>query len=158
RRHVERPDGGDGGGAARRGDRGRGQHRGGDRRRDRAAGAARGSRGDCPGGRPLAARPVPRVGARCRGTPVRDPSLRRPGARRGAREAVRGTPRAPDEESGVSAGNGAQRQRVLVVGLDAATFDLVLPWAESGALPTIARLLREGAHAPLRSTLPALTP
>jgi predicted AlkP superfamily phosphohydrolase/phosphomutase len=47
---------------------------------------------------------------------------------------------------------------VLVVGLDAATFDLVLPWARSGALPTIGRLLREGAYAPLRSTLPALTP
>ena len=58
----------------------------------------------------------------------------------------------------MSAGNGTQRRRVLVVGLDAATFDLVLPWAESGALPTVARLLREGAHAPLRSTLPALTP
>jgi predicted AlkP superfamily phosphohydrolase/phosphomutase len=45
-----------------------------------------------------------------------------------------------------------------VVGLDAATFDLVLPWAEAGVLPTTARLLREGVHAPLRSTLPALTP
>jgi predicted AlkP superfamily phosphohydrolase/phosphomutase len=44
------------------------------------------------------------------------------------------------------------------VGLDAATWDLVLPWAESGALPTIARLIREGVRAPLRSTLPALTP
>ena len=58
----------------------------------------------------------------------------------------------------MSAGNGAGRRRVLVVGLDAATFDLVLPWARSGALPTIGRLLREGAYAPLRSTLPALTP
>ncbi len=50
------------------------------------------------------------------------------------------------------------RRRVLVVGLDAATFDLMLPWAEAGHLPTVARLLREGVHAPLRSTLPALTP
>ncbi len=50
------------------------------------------------------------------------------------------------------------RRRVLVVGLDAATFDLVLPWAEAGVLPTVARLLRDGVRAPLRSTLPALTP
>jgi predicted AlkP superfamily phosphohydrolase/phosphomutase len=56
-------------------------------------------------------------------------------------------------------GHGASdRPRVLVVGLDAATFDLILPWAEAGVLPTLGRLLREGAHAPLRSTLPALTP
>ncbi len=58
----------------------------------------------------------------------------------------------------MSAGNGTERRRVLVVGLDAATFDLVLPWAEAGVLPTIGRLLREGVRAPLRSTLPALTP
>jgi predicted AlkP superfamily phosphohydrolase/phosphomutase len=58
----------------------------------------------------------------------------------------------------VSHGNGSARRRVLVVGLDAATFDLVLPWAESGVLPTIGRLIREGVRAPLRSTLPALTP
>ena len=37
----------------------------------------------------------------------------------------------------MSAGNGAGRRRVLVVGLDAATFDLGLPWARSGALPPI---------------------
>jgi predicted AlkP superfamily phosphohydrolase/phosphomutase len=58
----------------------------------------------------------------------------------------------------VNGANGTARQRVLVVGLDAATFDLVLPWVESGELPTIARLIREGVRAPLRSTLPALTP
>ena len=55
-------------------------------------------------------------------------------------------------------GHGSDRRRVLVVGLDAATWDLVLPWAESGVLPTIGRLIREGVRAPLRSTLPALTP
>jgi len=58
------------------------------------------------------------------------------------------------------AGNAAdsERRRVFVVGLDAATWDLILPWAEAGLLPTIQRLLREGVHAPLQSTLPALTP
>jgi predicted AlkP superfamily phosphohydrolase/phosphomutase len=50
------------------------------------------------------------------------------------------------------------RQRVFVVGLDAATFDLILPWVDAGVLPTIQRLIGEGVHAPLRSTLPALTP
>jgi predicted AlkP superfamily phosphohydrolase/phosphomutase len=50
------------------------------------------------------------------------------------------------------------RRRVLVVGLDAATFDLVLPWVEAGLLPTMRRLIAEGVRAPLRSTLPALTP
>jgi predicted AlkP superfamily phosphohydrolase/phosphomutase len=52
----------------------------------------------------------------------------------------------------------AGRRRVFVVGLDAATFDLVLPWAEAGVLPTLGRLMRDGVRAPLRSTLPALTP
>ncbi len=50
------------------------------------------------------------------------------------------------------------RRRVFVVGFDAATFDLVLPWIEAGHLPTLARLIREGVRTPLRSTLPALTP
>jgi len=58
----------------------------------------------------------------------------------------------------MSHGNGSAQKRVLVVGLDAATFDLMLPWAQSGVLPTIGRLIREGVHAPLRSTLPPLTP
>jgi len=49
-------------------------------------------------------------------------------------------------------------RRVFVVGWDAATFDLILPWAEAGLLPTMRRLMAEGVRAPLRSTLPALTP
>src|SRR5262245_66511411 len=66
--------------------------------------------------------------------------------------------------SGANGGSGSggegtrARQRVLVVGLDAATWDLVMPWVEAGLLPTLQRLLREGVQAPLRSTLPALTP
>jgi predicted AlkP superfamily phosphohydrolase/phosphomutase len=50
------------------------------------------------------------------------------------------------------------RRRVFVVGLDAATFELILPWVDAGLLPTMARLMRDGVRAPLRSTLPALTP
>jgi len=52
----------------------------------------------------------------------------------------------------------ATAPRMVVVGLDGATFDLIKVWAAAGKLPTFARLLREGAHARLRSTLPALTP
>jgi predicted AlkP superfamily phosphohydrolase/phosphomutase len=53
-------------------------------------------------------------------------------------------------------------QKILVVALDGATFDLIDPWVEVGLLPTFARLLREGAHGRLRSvpntdTAPAWT-
>jgi len=47
--------------------------------------------------------------------------------------------------------------KVLVVGLDGATFDLIKPWAADGSLPTFNRLLREGAHGTLRSTVPPMT-
>jgi predicted AlkP superfamily phosphohydrolase/phosphomutase len=41
--------------------------------------------------------------------------------------------------------------RVLVVGLDGATLDLVAPWVEAGALPVFAGLLRGGTHGRLES-------
>ena len=41
--------------------------------------------------------------------------------------------------------------KVLVIGLDAATFDLILPWAAEGTLPHLAALLDRGAHGPLKS-------
>ena len=41
--------------------------------------------------------------------------------------------------------------RVLVIGVDAATMDLIRPWADAGRLPTFARLLREGTSGLLRS-------
>ena len=47
--------------------------------------------------------------------------------------------------------------RVLVIGLDGATFDLIKPWAADGYLPTLKRLLDEGAHGSLRSTVPPMT-
>lgn len=48
--------------------------------------------------------------------------------------------------------------RVLIVGLDGATFDLMLPWIEEGYLPNLARILRSGAKSPLESTIPPITP
>lgn len=47
--------------------------------------------------------------------------------------------------------------KVLVVGLDGATLDLVRPWVEAGQLPHLARLMSEGAYGQLRSTLPPIT-
>ncbi|MGD9002642.1 MAG: alkaline phosphatase family protein [Anaerolineae bacterium] len=47
--------------------------------------------------------------------------------------------------------------RVLAIGIDGATFDLIRPWAEEGDLPNLARLMAEGVHGPLESTLPPVT-
>ena len=47
--------------------------------------------------------------------------------------------------------------KVLVLGLDGATFDLIKPWAAAGHLPTLKRLMEEGAHGSLRSTTPPMT-
>jgi len=47
--------------------------------------------------------------------------------------------------------------KVLVIGLDGATFDLITPWAADGDLPTFSHLMREGAHGSLRSTIPPMT-
>ena len=41
--------------------------------------------------------------------------------------------------------------RLLIIGLDGATFDLIRPWAAAGKLPNIARLMETGVSAPLRS-------
>ncbi|MCL6501305.1 MAG: alkaline phosphatase family protein [Pirellulales bacterium] len=49
-------------------------------------------------------------------------------------------------------------ERVLVAGFDGGTFDALLPLAEAGVMPNLAALLREAISAPLRSTLPAITP
>lgn len=46
---------------------------------------------------------------------------------------------------------------LLVIGLDGATFDVLNPWLAAGDLPTLATLLRAGAHGVLRSTLPPVT-
>ncbi|MCI0490943.1 MAG: alkaline phosphatase family protein, partial [Blastocatellia bacterium] len=44
------------------------------------------------------------------------------------------------------------KPRILVIGLDAATMDLIRPWAGEGRLPAIARLMNEGASLELLST------
>ncbi len=47
--------------------------------------------------------------------------------------------------------------KVLVVGLDGATWSVLLPWARAGRLPHLAALMERGAWGVLRSTVPALT-
>jgi predicted AlkP superfamily phosphohydrolase/phosphomutase len=48
-------------------------------------------------------------------------------------------------------------RRVMVIGLDGATWDLITPWAQQGKLPHLAQLMAEGAHGPLASTVPPIS-
>src|SRR5205085_10696658 len=42
--------------------------------------------------------------------------------------------------------------KILVIGLDAATMELIEPWVAAGHLPALARLMKEGASGRLIST------
>jgi len=44
--------------------------------------------------------------------------------------------------------------KAIFLGIDGATLDLLLPWAEQGKLPNLARVFKQGAYGTLRSTLP----
>ncbi len=48
--------------------------------------------------------------------------------------------------------------KVLIVGLDGGTFDLVKPWAEAGLLPNLKRLMDVGSATVLDSTIPPMSP
>lgn len=50
------------------------------------------------------------------------------------------------------------RYRVLVLGLDGATFDLMRPWMDEGHLPNLRGLFERGASSRLESTIPPITP
>ena len=45
--------------------------------------------------------------------------------------------------------------KVFVLGLDGATFDLIKPWVNEGKLPNIGQVMKEGAYGELASTIPA---
>jgi len=47
--------------------------------------------------------------------------------------------------------------KVLVIGLDGATLDLVEPWAKQGYLPVLAKMMNEGGYGRLRSVMPVLS-
>jgi len=49
------------------------------------------------------------------------------------------------------------KKRVLIIGLDGATFDLIKPWAEQGYLPHLSHLMKEGTYGPLQSTIQPTT-
>ena len=48
--------------------------------------------------------------------------------------------------------------RVMIIGLDSATLDLVRPWVREGRLPNLGRFLTDGASGVLRSTMPPCSP
>lgn len=48
--------------------------------------------------------------------------------------------------------------KILIIGLDGATFNLIKPWATSGLLPNMSRFFREGAAGVLKSTVHPLSP
>lgn len=49
------------------------------------------------------------------------------------------------------------KEKLFVIGLDGATLNLILPWAKEGRLPTLSRLITEGAYGKLRSTIHPMT-
>lgn len=50
-----------------------------------------------------------------------------------------------------------EQNRVLIIGLDGATFDLIRPWAEQGFLPNLQSLMTQGAWGELHSTIQPIT-
>jgi predicted AlkP superfamily phosphohydrolase/phosphomutase len=53
--------------------------------------------------------------------------------------------------------SGPHDHRVVVIGWDGATFDLLGPWLKQGKLPNLAAFISNGAHGPLGSTTPPFT-
>ncbi|MBN1582541.1 MAG: alkaline phosphatase family protein [Anaerolineae bacterium] len=47
--------------------------------------------------------------------------------------------------------------KVFIIGIDGATFDLIRPWAQDGYLPNLDRLMDKGTWGPLESTVPPMT-
>ena len=47
--------------------------------------------------------------------------------------------------------------KVLLIGLDGATWDLILPWVKQNKLPTFKKLLKSGTWGILKSTIPPFT-
>ncbi len=62
------------------------------------------------------------------------------------------------EASPIQSPKSKIQNRVMVVGFDGATFDLIRPWAEAGLLPNFRRLMEQGAWGDLESSAPPVTP
>jgi predicted AlkP superfamily phosphohydrolase/phosphomutase len=52
---------------------------------------------------------------------------------------------------------GQKKPKVVVIGLDGATFTLLKPWIDAGHLPYLKSLLAEGVSGPLQSSIPPIT-
>jgi len=50
-----------------------------------------------------------------------------------------------------------KKPKVIVIGLDGATWDLIKPWVDEGKLPTFKHLMENGAWGALESTIPPVT-
>jgi predicted AlkP superfamily phosphohydrolase/phosphomutase len=48
--------------------------------------------------------------------------------------------------------------KIMIIGLDGATFDVIRPLAEDGCLPNLAKLMNNSSHSDLESTIPYITP
>ena len=48
--------------------------------------------------------------------------------------------------------------KVIIIGLDAATWTLIRPWMAEGGMPNLAKLMKEGVSGDFRSILPPITP
>lgn len=58
----------------------------------------------------------------------------------------------------ISNQSSSSKPRVLVLGLDGGTFDIIKPMVAQGKLPHLARLMKQGSYAVLQSTYPPITP
>ncbi|MFQ6080988.1 MAG: alkaline phosphatase family protein [Candidatus Bathyarchaeia archaeon] len=47
-----------------------------------------------------------------------------------------------------------EKARILIIGIDGATFDLIKPWVKEGWLPNLAKLIERGVSGKLESTMP----
>jgi len=50
-----------------------------------------------------------------------------------------------------------EKKKMVVIGIDGATFDVIDPMVERGELPNLATLMKEGCRGELESTFPPIT-
>lgn len=51
----------------------------------------------------------------------------------------------------------SDKKKVILIGLDGGTFDIMMPFIQDGSMPVIKSLIDEGVHGILKSTFPPLT-
>jgi predicted AlkP superfamily phosphohydrolase/phosphomutase len=51
-----------------------------------------------------------------------------------------------------------KRPKVIIIGLDAATWTLIRPWIAEGGMPNLAKLMKTGVSGTLQSVVPPITP